>query len=60
MMPNCGVCTNPIKPGQAVVGMPVIRITDVNKSQMAGGELIFHVSCFLRKMKEPKLELVTK
>lgn len=59
MLPKCVCCSNLIKPGQAFVGFPVIRLIEVGKSQMAGGELLAHVSCFQEKMKTIQLELAS-
>lgn len=53
---KCGSCGDWIEEGQTVVGMPVIRIVARNNSQIAGTELLFHVRCFLAKMKSNKIE----
>lgn len=55
-MPKCGCCGQEILVGSTMVGMPVIRIVDVGKSAMAGTEIVFHVQCFLKKMKLQKVE----
>lgn len=53
---KCGSCSEWIEEGQTVVGMPIIRIVARNKSEMAGTELLFHVRCFLAKIKSNKIE----
>lgn len=54
----CVSCEMPIEVSQAIVGLPVIRIKAPGKSAMAGTELLFHVSCFVSKMKTKKIELI--
>lgn len=53
---KCGSCAEWIEEGQTVVGMPIIRIVALNKSQLAGTELLFHVRCFLKKMELKKVD----
>ena len=56
---KCIVCEKSVTVGQTIVGMPIIRITDVNKSAMAGTEILIHVACFLEKMGKPRIALTT-
>ena len=55
-MPTCGTCGNEIKIGQTFVGMPVLVIQEVGKSQMAGTEIIFHTQCFSNKLRSKKID----
>jgi hypothetical protein len=48
---RCPVCDRPILTNAVIVGFPVIRITDVNKSAMTGDEIIIHVDCFIARMR---------
>lgn len=54
---RCPTCKLPILTNQVIVGFPIIRITDLQKSALTGQELIFHVACFAEKMKGKKIEL---
>lgn len=57
-MTACKACENTIEIGQTIVGFPVIRITALNQSQMAGTEVLFHLSCFLSRLGKPKVEII--
>lgn len=53
-MTSCRICDKAIEIGQTIIGFPVIRITATMQSQLAGNEILFHLSCFLEKMGKPK------
>jgi hypothetical protein len=53
-MTVCKWCEKPIEIGQTIVGFPIVRITAMNQSQMAGNEILFHTACFLERMGKPK------
>jgi hypothetical protein len=54
----CKSCDKPIEIGQTFIGFPVIRLTAVNASQMAGNEILFHLTCFLSKFGRSKVEII--
>lgn len=54
----CRSCDKPVEPGQTIVGLPVIRITSEGHSALAGTEIVFHLSCFIKHFAKPKLQLV--
>jgi len=47
---SCIVCGKGIITNQVIVGFPVIKIFDLNKSAMTGQEMLCHADCFMRKM----------
>ena len=51
---RCVVCTLPILTNHVIVGFPVIRITGIDKSAMAGEEFLAHADCFAERMSAPK------
>lgn len=53
MMSLCPACNKTVDVGQTFVGFPVVRIVALNQSQLAGTEILFHVSCFLGAFKKP-------
>lgn len=57
-MTVCKACENPIEIGQTIVGFPVVRITAMNQSVLAGNEVLFHLSCFLERMGKKKVEII--
>lgn len=55
---RCPICNLPILTNQVIVGLPIIRITDLRKSALTGQEVVMHVACFTEKMaNKPKLTL---
>jgi hypothetical protein len=57
---RCPACNMAVLTNQVIVGFPVIRITDVNKSAMTGQELLVHVTCFIEKMQGVKKQEILK
>jgi hypothetical protein len=56
---RCPTCNLPILTNEVVVGFPIIRIVNIDKSAMTGQEILIHAPCFQRKMAN-HLELVMK
>lgn len=54
----CPSCETPILTNQLIVGLPVIRITDIKKSALTGSELVFHVTCFTQKLRGAKKPII--
>lgn len=55
MNSGCLICEQPVTQHQMIVGLPVIRVTTTAKSQLAGSEIIFHLSCFMSHFKKPTI-----
>lgn len=47
---RCPTCNLPILTNEVVVGFPIIRIVNINKSAMTGQEVLIHAHCFKEKM----------
>lgn len=55
---KCPICQTSILTNDVIVGLPIIRITGINQSRATGHEYIFHATCFVKRMVEPKNEAV--
>lgn len=54
---QCRICEKNLEVDELFVGLPIIRLKPFLKSELAGSEAVFHVSCFLSVFKK-NLELV--
>ena len=45
----------PILTNECIVGLPVVRIVNINQSKLTGEEVLIHVSCFQEKMERKLL-----
>ena len=57
-MTACKACDRVIEIGQTFIGFPVIRLTALNSSQLAGNEILFHLTCFLQNFKKAPVEII--
>ena len=52
---RCPTCNLPILTNDVVVGFPIIRIVNINKSAMTGQEILIHAHCFQEKVSNLKV-----
>lgn len=51
---RCPTCDLPVLTNHIIVGLPVLRITGLQQSAVTGQEIVFHVACFIEKMRGQK------
>ena len=49
---KCGSCGKWLEAGDNIIGFPVIHILGASQSRPAGTEVLFHVKCFMKRMKD--------